>query len=251
MTSTVSLPEFLPGLLPLIRPLGMFFGALGVVVLTLRLLFVAVNALITSLEDQRKRRIEEKTFVPARRAGEEDMRMAWLQWHLRPGTTTHKKMRDIPSVSKTLAVMPRADWTIDQFRQHGREVWAVRQLVVAPSTRQKIDDRLDWLAAMISDLTDDPFNATAGRASDRYLYHQDPEVREAYLIGRSTATEKIMGTITAARDRARQDVATEGTAEFLAQQSNAAFQKLRETYRPTKARDAHAAWDAEAENIGR
>lgn len=257
MTTTVSLLGLLPELLPLIQPVGIFFAALGLIVLALRLVFVVSTAVTTSVqkmlhgpEHSPSRRPEHKVVGAARRVGAEDMRMAWLQWHLRP-RNTQKAISELSSLSRTLAVVPRADWSVERFREHGADVWALRPLAIAPTWRQKVDARLDWMAAMVSDLADSPFDAARGQTSEQYLFHQDREVRDAYLEGGTEAAERIMETITAARDRVRQDSATEGAAAFLAKQRNAAFDQLRSAYRPTRTRDAHAAWDAAAEDLGR
>ena len=257
MTTTVSLPEMLPELLQLIQPVGLFFAAVGLLVLVLRLIYMLGSAVTTSVQTMfhgsgsaQSRRPEHKAVAAARRAGVEDMRTAWLQWHLRP-KNTQKAISELSSLHKTLSVVPRAEWSVDQFRAHGADVWAVRPLAVAPAWRQKVDARLDWMAAMVSDLADSPFDAARGQTSEQYLFHEDREVREAYLQGGTEAAERIMETITSARDRVRQDAATKGSAAFLAQQRNAAFDQLRNTYRPTKTRDAHAAWDAAAEDLGR
>lgn len=257
MTTTLWLPAFLPDLLRVVQVSGALFAALGLVVVILRIVLVGLNAASTGMVKALNgwghsppRRAEGNSLACALRAGEEDMRMAWLQWHLRPGST-QRTILDLSSVSSTLAVVPRTDWSIEQFRQHGAEVWAIRPLAVAPNWRHKADARLDWMAAMVSDLTDSPFDTARGQTSEQYLFHQDQELRDAYLAGGSRATENIMATITAARARAREDAATEGTAAYLAQQRNAAFERLRNAHRPTRTRDAHAAWEAEAEDIGR
>ncbi|MFF0990744.1 hypothetical protein [Kocuria nitroreducens] len=257
MTTTVSLPELLPELLPLIQPVGLFFAALGLIVLVLRLVYVLGSAVTAAVQKMfhgsvpsPTRRPEHKALAAARRAGAEDMRSAWLQWHLRP-RNTQKALSELSSLSRTLGVVPRADWSVERFREHGADVWALRPQAVTPAWRQKVDARLDWMAAMVSDLADSPFDAARGQTSEQYLFHEDREVREAYLQGGTEAAERIMETITAARDRVRQDAATQGSAAFLAQQRNAAFDQLRNTYRPTQTRDAHAAWDAAAEDLGR
>lgn len=257
MTTTLSLPALLPELLQLLQPVGMFFAVLGLVVLGLRLIFVLSSAVIASAqrmfhgtEPSPTRRAGHRVIAAARRAGAEDMRTAWLQWHLRP-RNTQKAIGELSSLSRTLGVVPTADWTVDRFREHGADVWALRPLAVAPAWRQKVDARLDWMAAMVSDLADSPFDAARGQTSEQFLFHEDREVRDAYLQGGTEAAERIMDTITAARDRVRQDAATKGSAAFLAQQRNAAFDELRNTYRPTRTRDAHAAWDAAAEDLGR
>ncbi|MUN63079.1 hypothetical protein GMA12_07990 [Kocuria sediminis] len=257
MTTTDSLPELLPVLLQLVPPVGMFFAALGLLVLALRLVFVLGRAVTTSAqkmlhgtERPPSRRPEHRVVAAARRAGAEDMRTAWLQWQLRPGNT-QKAISELSTLPRTLAVTPRADWNVEKFRAHGAEVWAIRPLAVTPAWRQKVDARLDWMAARVSDLADNPFDAARGQTSEQYLFHEDREVRDAYLEGGTAAAERIMETITAARERVREDAATEGAAAFLAKQRNAAFDQLRNTYRPTRTRDAHAAWDAAAEDVGR
>lgn len=258
MTTTTSLPTLLPGLLELLRALGLFFGVLGLLVLTLRLLYVLFRTAASSLNRgfsgaEHPQRTEDKVLTQARKAGEEDMRTAWLQWQLRLDPAPARARTISPSSlgssalgSSALNVLPRPDWTVDRLRTHGQEVWETRHLAVTPRRRQEVDARLDWVAAMVYELSDAPFDATRGQTTEQYLYHQDREVREAYLKGGSAAAEKIMDTITAARDRARQDAATDLSAEFLAQQRNTAFQAMRETYRPTRTRDAHAVWEAEA-----
>ena len=251
MTTTVSLPELLPELVQLILPVGLFFAAVGLLVLVLRLIYVLGSAVTTSVQTMfhgsgsaQSRRPEHKAVAAARRAGVEDMRTAWLQWHLRP-KNTQKAISELSSLHKTLSVVPRAEWSVDQFRAHGADVWAVRPLAVAPGWRQKVDARLDWMAAMVSDLADSPFDAARGQTSEQYLFHEDREVREAYLAA------AVVAAAAAPLNRVRQDAATKGSAASLAQQRNAAFDQLRNTYRPTKTRDAHAAWDAAAEDLGR
>jgi hypothetical protein len=60
-----------------------------------------------------------------------------------------------------------------------------------------------------------------------------------------------MGTITAVRAQVREDAAARAAADCLARERNAALRALRETRRPARPRDAHAAWEAQAEQIGR
>ena len=104
---------------------------------------------------------------------------------------------------------------------------------------------------MLSELTDEEFDTHRGQIDDRYLYHPDREVRAAYLAGGSQGVEAIMGTITAVRAQVREDAAARAAADFLARERNAALRALRETRRPARPRDAHAAWEAQAEQIGR
>lgn len=188
----------------------------------------------------------------ARRAGEDDMRAAWIQWHLRPlpaPPPTRTEERNSSLLPRTLAVVPTADWDVDRLRQHGRSVWALRAGARRHDQLPEVDARLDRVAAMISDLTDDEFDTGLGQTSDRYLFHRERGVRLAYLEGGGRGVEVIMDTVTATRAQIRQDAATRAAAESLVQQRNAALRALRETHRPTETRDAHAAWEAKAEEI--
>jgi hypothetical protein len=199
-------------------------------------------------EDPSRARADQEVVAEARRAGEEDMRTAWLRWQLRP-VPDQAEQRDVSLIPRTLAVVPKADWDVDRLRQHGRSVWALRAGARRHDQLPEVDARLDRVAAMISDLTDDEFDTGLGQTSDRYLFHREREVRLAYLEGGGRGVEVIMDTVTATRAQIRQDAATRAAAESLVQQRNAALRALRETHRPTETRDAHAAWEAKAEEI--
>lgn len=193
-------------------------------------------------------RTVERTAEQARRTAAEDMRTAWLRWQLRP-VPDQAEQRDVSLIPRTLAVVPQADWDVDRLRQHGRSVWALRAGARRHDQLPEVDARLDRVAAMISDLTDDEFDTGLGQTSDRYLFHRERGVRLAYLEGGGRGVEVIMDTVTATRAQIRQDAATRAAAESLVQQRNAALRALRETHRPTETRDAHAAWEAKAEEI--
>lgn len=189
----------------------------------------------------------------ARRAGEEDMRTAWVQWQLRP-LPERTEQKDLSVATRTLAVVPKADWDVERLREYGRAVWALRADDRLRERRAEVDALLDRVAAMISDLTDEEFDTGLGQSSDQYLYHQDREVRLAYLVGGGRGVEAIMDAVTAARAQIRQDAATQAAtqaaAESLVQQRNAALKALRETHRPGEARGDHADWGARAKRIG-
>lgn len=186
----------------------------------------------------------------ARRAGAEDMRTAWL--HRQLGLLPpQQRAADTAFVAARLAEVPRADWDAARLRLHGRALWSVRDAAARTPLHQQVEARLDRVAAMVADLTDDEFDTHEGQRDDRYLFHADPAVRAAYLAGGSEAVEAIMGTISAARAQARADAAAQAAADSLAQERNAALRALRELHRPTGARDAHAAWEEQARRIGR
>jgi hypothetical protein len=184
----------------------------------------------------------------AREAGAANMRTAWIFWHLRP-LPEPEDSPDPRLLTGTLSVVPQADWDVDRLRQHGRTLWALRAGARRHGLLEQVDARLDRVVAMISDLTDDEFDTGLGQANDRYLYHPDREVRTAYLEGGALGLEAIVDAVTASRARAREDAATKAAAESLAQQRNAALRALRETHRPTGARDAHAAWEEQAKRL--
>ncbi|MGQ1798839.1 hypothetical protein ACT4S5_17130 [Kocuria oceani] len=194
---------------------------------------------------EKTRRGRDAVLEGARRAGRDDMRTAWLEWQIRPGTTAEQS-GGAASVAERLAVIPKAGWNLTQLRMHGRAVWARRGGTAGRSSGADVEARLDRVAAMISDLTDEEFDTRRGQTNEQYLYHPDCEVRAAYLEGGAQGVETIMDTITAARAQAREDAATRASAESLAQQRNAALRALRETRQATGNRDAHAAWDEEA-----
>ncbi|MFI7494101.1 hypothetical protein ACH9D2_05185 [Kocuria sp. M4R2S49] len=190
------------------------------------------------------RRARAGTLEEARQAGRHSMRAAWLEWQIRPGSATGAS-----SVTELLAAVPTADWDLEQLRRHGRAVWARRGGTPGHHRRPDVEARLDRVAAMISDLTDEEFDTHRGQADDQYLYHPDREVRAAYLEGGAQAVETIMDTVTAARVQAREDAAAKAAADSLAQQRNAALRALRETRQSTETRDAHAAWEAQARQL--
>lgn len=184
----------------------------------------------------------------AREAGRLDMRAAWLEWQL--GSLPAQKRdgaRWLPA--ERLAVVPKATWSVPNLRMHGRSVWSLREIAGDTPLRQQVEARLDRVAAMISDLRDEEFDSRRGQTTDQYVYHQDREIRAAYLEGGSQGVEAIMDTITAARAQAREDAATEAAADVVAQQRNAALRALRETQWRTDARDAHAAWEEQVKKI--
>lgn len=184
----------------------------------------------------------------ARRTGASNMRTAWISWHLR-SLPEQEDNRDPRLLTGTLAVVPQAGWDVDRLRQHGRALWSLRTSARLHHLLEQVDACLDRVVAMISDLTDDEFDTSLGQVNDQYLYHPDREIRTAYLEGGAAGVEAIMDAVTAARAQAREDAATKAAARSLAQQRNAALKALRETYRPTEPRDAHAAWDEQAKKI--
>jgi hypothetical protein len=196
------------------------------------------------------RRVRHGPVEAARRAGAEDMRAAWM--HRQLGLLPpQQRAADTAFVAARLAEAPRADWDAARLRLHGRALWSVRDAAGRTPLHQEVEARLDRVAAMISDLTDDEFDTHSGQRDDRYLFHAEPGVRAAYLAGGSEAVEAIMDAISAARAQARADAAAQAAADSLAQERNAALRALREIHRPTGSRDAHAAWEEQARRIGR
>jgi heme exporter protein D len=194
------------------------------------------------------RSTREAALNEARKAGRHSMRAAWLEGQIRPGAAP-RDSTGAASVTELLAVVPTADWDLAQLRKHGRAVWARRGGAPGQHLRADVEARLDRVAAMISDLTDEEFDTHRGQADDQYLYHPDREVRAAYLEGGAQAVETIMDTVTAARAQAREDTAAKAAADSLAQQRNAALKALRETRQSTETRDAHAAWERQARQL--
>ncbi len=186
----------------------------------------------------------------ARRAGAEDMRAAWMHWQLGI-LPPQQRSADAAFVAARLAEVPRADWDVARLRLHGRSLWSVRDAAGRTPLHQEVEVRLDRVAALLSDLTDEEFDTHLGQADDRWLCHADPDVRAAYLAGGCAAVESIMDSISAARARTRADSAARAAADTLARERNAALRALRETHRPTRTRDAHAAWEEQARRIGR
>lgn len=186
----------------------------------------------------------------ARRAGAEDMRAAWMHWQLGI-LPPQQRSADAAFVAARLAEVPRADWDVARLRLHGRSLWSVRDAAGRTPLHQEVEARLDRVAALLSDLTDEEFDTHRGQTDDRYLCHADPGVRAAYLAGGSEAVEAIMDSISAARAQTRSDAAAQAAADSLARERNAALRALREMHRPTGTRDAHAAWEEQARRIGR
>ncbi|MFI7480894.1 hypothetical protein ACH9EU_00615 [Kocuria sp. M1R5S2] len=184
----------------------------------------------------------------ARRAGVEDMRTAWIAWQLRSDLPP-QSIRPPAAVRERLAEVPKAEWDVSRLRAHGRSVWALRDVARPTALHREVEERLDRMAAMISDWNDQEFDTRLGQTSDEYLYHPDREIRAAYLEGGAEGVEAVIDAITAARARAREDAATRAAADALAQQRNAALRALRETQQSTEARDAHAAWDEQARKL--
>lgn len=232
--------------------------ALLVLALVAGLMWVLVGALQSRIGTAGKPTAPEQAVAPpqpdqelveqARRAGEEDMRTAWLRWQLRP-VPARAEHSDSSPITGTLAVAPKADWDVDRLRQHGRDVWAIRLDARLQGRHREVEARLDRVAAMVCDLVDEEFDTGLGQTSEQYLYHPQREVRVAYLAGGGRGVEAIMDTVAAARAQTRQDAATRAAAESLVQQRNAALKALRETRPPGGTRDAHAAWEAEAGQI--
>lgn len=184
----------------------------------------------------------------ARRTGASTMRTAWISWHLR-SLPEQEDSRDPRLLAGALAVVPQETWDVVRLREHGRTLWSLRTSARLHGLLEPVDARLDRVAAMISDLTDDEFDTSLGQVNDQYLFHPDRDIRSAYLEGGAIGVEAIMDAVTAARARAREDAATRAAARSLAQQRNAALKALRETHRPTRGRDAHAAWEEQANRI--
>lgn len=191
-----------------------------------------------------------RTAEQARRSAVEDMRTAWIQWQLR-SLPPQQRHGDASFIAARLAEVPHADWDATRLRRHGQALWCVRDASARTPLHGEVEARLDRVAAMISELSDEEFDTHRGQTDEQYLYHPDREVRAAYLAGGSQAVEAIMGTITAVRARIREDALARAAADALARERNAALRALRETRRPAGVRDAHAAWEAQAEQIGR
>ncbi|GGG58149.1 hypothetical protein GCM10011374_21190 [Kocuria dechangensis] len=229
---------------------GLGIAAIVVVVLvaraTIRGTVGKKRAAEASAEQARRARVA--TLEKARHAGESDMRAAWLEWQL-GSPPAQQAPRLLAAVSERLAVLPKASWNVAQLRMHGRAVWGLRNTSDPSPLQREVEARLDRVAAMISDLGDGEFDTGRGQTDDQYLYHPDREIRAAYLEGGAKGIETIMGTITAARTQAREDAAAKAAADALARQRNAALKALRETQQPTETRDAHTAWEAEAQQI--
>lgn len=191
-----------------------------------------------------------RTAGQARLAAAEDMRTAWIRWQLGV-LPPQQRHGDASFIAVRLAEVPHADWDATRLRRHGQALWSVRDAAASTPLHGEVEARLDRVAAMLSELTDEEFDTHRGQTDDRYLYHPDREVRAAYLAGGSQGVEAIMGTITAVRAQVREDAAARAAADSLARERNAALRALRETRRPARPRDAHAAWEAQAEQIGR
>lgn len=195
-------------------------------------------------------RTAARTAEQARRTAAEDMRTAWIRWQLGV-LPPQQRHGDATFIAVRLAEVPRAEWDATRLRRHGQALWCVRDAAVRTPLHAEVEARLDRVAAMLSELTEEEFDTHRGQTDDRYLYHPDREVRAAYLAGGSQGVEAIMGTITAVRAQVREDAAARAAADSLARERNAALRALRETRRPARPRDAHAAWEAQAEQIGR
>ena len=195
-------------------------------------------------------RTAERTVEQARLTAAQDMRTAWIRWQLGV-LPPQQRHGDATFIAVRLAEVPRAEWDATRLRRHGQALWCVRDAAARTPLHGEVEARLDRVAAMLSELTDEEFDTHRGQTDDRYLYHPDREVRAAYLAGGSQGVETIMGTITAVRAQVREDAAARAAADSLARERNAALRALRETRRPARPRDAHAAWEAQAEQIGR
>lgn len=178
------------------------------------------------------------------------MRTAWIRWQLGV-LPPQQRHGDASFIAARLAETPRADWDTTRLRRHGQALWCVRDASARTPLHGEVEARLDRVAAMLSELADEEFDTHRGQTDDRYLYHPDRQVRAAYLAGGSQGVEAIMGTITAVRAQVREDAAATAAADALARERNAALRALRETRRPPRPRDAHAAWEAQAAQIGR
>lgn len=194
-------------------------------------------------------RAVESAVEQARRAGAEDMRTAWLRWQFRI-LPPQLGAADTAFIAGRLAAVPRTDWDVARLRRHGQSVWSLRDAASRTSLHEEVEARLDRVAVMICDLTDEEFDTGLGQARDEYLYHPDRVVRAAYLAGGSEGLAEIMRTISEVRARARRDADARAAMIALARQRNAALRALRELDRSVEGRDAHAAWEAEARQIG-
>ncbi|MFI7484131.1 hypothetical protein ACH9EU_17165 [Kocuria sp. M1R5S2] len=223
-----------------------FFLTAALVVAGLVVVVGGLRALVRGTVGKRQAR--GAAVQEARRTGESDMRTAWMTLQFGP-LPPQLHRADPDSIRERLAVVPKAPWTLEQLRSHGRAVWIVQDGARHTPLHREVEARLDRVAAMISDRTDEDFDTRLGQNSDQYLYHPDREVRAAYLEGGAKGVESIMDAVTAARAQAREDAAAKAAADAVAQQRNAALRALRETQRSTEARDAHAAWEARAKKI--
>ncbi|MEF3120430.1 hypothetical protein [Kocuria flava] len=185
----------------------------------------------------------------ARHAGAEDMRAAWLAAQL-GALPPPQRGGDAAFVAARLAEVPRTDWDEAALRRHGQLLWSLRPAAARAGLLAEVEERLDRVAAMLSDLTGREFDTRLGQSDERCLCHPDPQVRAAYLAGGSDGVDAVMRTISEARARGRQDAAARAAADSLARQRNAALRALREIDRATRTRDDHAAWDEQVRQLG-
>jgi hypothetical protein len=241
--------EFQEILLEVLLPIGVVIAVMVAITFALRFYVIAVAKAPPKEKSMVKGKRGPKVVKQARAAGKNDMRTAWMQYQLGtlPAQATHSGTE---SIANMLGVVPRSDWSVSQLRKHGRAMCPLRTSARQINRHQELDAHLDRVAAMISDLTTDTFDTKDGQNRDEYLYHQHRSVREAYMEGGALGVEAIMDTITAARVQAQEEATLRAGADSAAERRNAALKALRETHRSTENRDAQAAWEAKAKDLG-
>lgn len=198
----------------------------------------------------RSRRQAKRLVQNARQEGEEDMRAAWIQWHL-GSLPAQKEERNPALIDERLRVVPKRTWNVTQLQIHGQAVWSLRDNARRNLRLAEVDARLDQVAARLFDLTDKKFDTRLGHRNGLYVNHPERSVRSAYYEGGSKGVEVIMETVTAVRAEFFEEATTSAASKTMIQQRNAALQALREIRQPPEGRDAHAAWEAEAKKISK
>lgn len=195
------------------------------------------------------RQTAERAVARARRAGAEDMRTAWLRAQFGVLPPQHRT-GDEAFITAGLAATPWLDGDVTRLRRHGQALWALRDVAARTALGPEVEARLDLVAALVFDATDEEFDTGLGQTGGQYLYHPDSTIRSAYLAGGSQGVEAIMAGISEARARVRRDAATRAAADALTRQRNAALGAMRETRRTPGSGDAHTAWEEQAKRIG-
>lgn len=180
--------------------------------------------------------------------GMTDMFHAWIVWAFEAPTASDDN-------TDPLVVRARLDspadprWDTRELVAHGRMLWAMRSSAHRQGEGERLDAQAAQIAAWLTDRRPEDFSAENGYTSPKWKYHEDPNVRAAYLKGGGLGVDMILDAITAERQRERARRAADEAAASLAAERTAAIRAMRETHQATDSRDAKAEWERQAKEL--
>lgn len=275
------IPDFLAPLAEITEwalPLGTFLGVLWVLIMGFKIIFRVygiggmptrtykeeVSVTSPSKPMLRAEKAMSNSAEAAEAKGREDMIAGWITWalHARAGITNDAATAE--QIRSALDVVPHRNWDTNRLQAYGRNLWELRNAAKRAGMGDALWRNLFIAAAWADDRRDDRFDTMAGITDQRFLLHEDPakreKLREAYIAGGLKGVDEITRALQLGRERIDDEIRADATRaaavkasnaqlRSVAEERNARLAALRETYQPTAARDAHAAWEKQAKEL--